>query len=140
MNRYISKSYTTKKNTIYRQYAERGQLQCQLLLVLFKSFLRGSGWAHEFGVEIQPKGVSEICPLYLPMFEFSLCISFKSLWILEQQYFDQQFALSNMLVLIYFKLKCSKLNFNRVTWPIQLNGYRVSIGVLHPKNYFILRI
>ena len=26
MNRYISKSYTTNKNTIYRQYAERGQL------------------------------------------------------------------------------------------------------------------
>ena len=32
-NRYISKSYTTNKNTIDRQYSERGQLQCQLLLV-----------------------------------------------------------------------------------------------------------
>ena len=26
MNRYISKSYTTSKNTIDRQYTERGQL------------------------------------------------------------------------------------------------------------------
>ena len=34
MNRYISKSYTTSKNTIDRQYTERGQLQCQLLLVV----------------------------------------------------------------------------------------------------------
>ena len=34
MNRYISKSYTTSKNIIDRQYTERGQLQCQLLLVL----------------------------------------------------------------------------------------------------------
>ena len=33
INRYISKSYTTSKNTIGRQYTERGQLQCQLLLV-----------------------------------------------------------------------------------------------------------
>ena len=33
MNRYISKSYTTSKNTIDRQHTERGQLQCQLLLV-----------------------------------------------------------------------------------------------------------
>ena len=32
MNRYISKSYTTSKNTIDRQYTERRQLQCQLLL------------------------------------------------------------------------------------------------------------
>ena len=31
MNRYISKSYKTSKNTIDRQYTERGQLQCQLL-------------------------------------------------------------------------------------------------------------
>ena len=28
MNRYISKSYKTSKNTIDRQYTERGQLQC----------------------------------------------------------------------------------------------------------------
>ena len=34
MNRYISKSYTTSKNIIDQQYTERGQLQCQLLLVL----------------------------------------------------------------------------------------------------------
>ena len=34
MNRYISKSYTTSKKTIDRQYTERGQLKCQLLLVL----------------------------------------------------------------------------------------------------------
>ena len=34
MNRYISKSYTTSKNTVERQYTERGQLECQLLLVL----------------------------------------------------------------------------------------------------------
>ena len=33
MNRYISKSYTTTKNTIDWQYTQRGQLQCQLLLV-----------------------------------------------------------------------------------------------------------
>ena len=33
MNRYISKSYTTSKNTIDRQYTERGQLKCQLFLV-----------------------------------------------------------------------------------------------------------
>ena len=33
MNRYISKSYTTNKIAINRQYTERGQLQCQLLLV-----------------------------------------------------------------------------------------------------------
>ena len=33
MNRYISKSYTTSKNAIDRQYIERGQLQCQLFLV-----------------------------------------------------------------------------------------------------------
>ena len=30
---YISKSYTTSKNAIDRQYTERGQLQCQLLLL-----------------------------------------------------------------------------------------------------------
>ena len=35
MNRYISKNYTTSKNTIDRQYTERGQLQCQLLLVIY---------------------------------------------------------------------------------------------------------
>ena len=35
MNRYISKSYTTSKNTIGRQYTERGQLWCQLLLVIY---------------------------------------------------------------------------------------------------------
>ena len=35
MDRYISKSYTTSKNTINRQYTERGQLWCQLLLVIF---------------------------------------------------------------------------------------------------------
>ena len=41
MNRYISKSYATSKNTIDRQYTERGQLWCQLLLVLqYCSFLR----------------------------------------------------------------------------------------------------
>ena len=34
VNRHISKSYTTSKNTIDRQYTERGQLQCQLLLVV----------------------------------------------------------------------------------------------------------
>ena len=34
MNRYISKSYTTTKNTIDLQYTERGQLRCQLLLVI----------------------------------------------------------------------------------------------------------
>ena len=34
MNQYISKSYTTSKNTIEQLYTERGQLQCQLLLVL----------------------------------------------------------------------------------------------------------
>ena len=33
LNRYISKSYTTSKNTIDQQYTERGQLRCQLLLV-----------------------------------------------------------------------------------------------------------
>ena len=33
MNWYISKSFTTRKNTIDRQYTERGQLLCQLLLV-----------------------------------------------------------------------------------------------------------
>ena len=33
MNRYISKSYTTSKYTVDRQYTERGQLQCQLILV-----------------------------------------------------------------------------------------------------------
>ena len=36
MNRYISKSYITSKNAINRQYTERGQLQCQLLLVYKK--------------------------------------------------------------------------------------------------------
>ena len=37
MNRYIfSKSYTTSKNPIDRQYTEQGQLQCRLLLVLAK--------------------------------------------------------------------------------------------------------
>ena len=35
MNRCFSKSYTTSKNTIEGQYTERGQLQCQLLLVIF---------------------------------------------------------------------------------------------------------
>ena len=34
MNRYMSKSYTTTKNTIDLQYTERGQLRCQLLLVI----------------------------------------------------------------------------------------------------------
>ena len=34
MNRYISKSYTTSKNTTDRQHTERGQLYCQLLLVV----------------------------------------------------------------------------------------------------------
>ena len=36
MNRYtcISKSYTTTKNTIDRQYTKRGKLQCQLLLII----------------------------------------------------------------------------------------------------------
>ena len=38
MNRYISKSYTTSKNTIDRQYTERGQLWCQLLLVIIIYF------------------------------------------------------------------------------------------------------
>ena len=33
INRYISKSYTTSKNTIDLQFTERGQLWCQLLLV-----------------------------------------------------------------------------------------------------------
>ena len=33
MNQYISKSYTTTKNTSDRQHTERGQLYCQLLLV-----------------------------------------------------------------------------------------------------------
>ena len=33
MDRYISKSYTTTKNTIARQYTGRRQLLCQLLLV-----------------------------------------------------------------------------------------------------------
>ena len=33
MNRYVSNSYTTTKNTIDRQHTERGQLYCQLLLV-----------------------------------------------------------------------------------------------------------
>ena len=32
MDRYISKRYTTTKNTIARQYTERRQLLCQLLL------------------------------------------------------------------------------------------------------------
>ena len=31
MNRYISKSYTTTKNTIHRQYTEQGQRKCHLL-------------------------------------------------------------------------------------------------------------
>ena len=30
----ISKSYTTTKNTIDRQYTKRGKLQCQLLLII----------------------------------------------------------------------------------------------------------
>ena len=34
MDRYISKSYTSTKNTIARQYTERRQLLCQLLLVI----------------------------------------------------------------------------------------------------------
>ena len=34
MDRYISKRYTTTKNTIARQYTERRQLLCQLLLVI----------------------------------------------------------------------------------------------------------
>ena len=36
VNRYtcISKSYTTTKNTIDRQYTKRGKLQCQLLLII----------------------------------------------------------------------------------------------------------
>jgi len=34
MDRYISKSYTTTKNTIARQYTERRQLLWQILLVI----------------------------------------------------------------------------------------------------------
>ena len=41
MNRYISKSYTTSKNTFDRQYTEWGQLQCQLLLVVCQKPLYG---------------------------------------------------------------------------------------------------
>ena len=43
MNRYISKSYTTSKNTIDRQYTERGQLWCQLPLACEQAFGR-TGW------------------------------------------------------------------------------------------------
>ena len=41
MNRKISKSQTTSKNTFDRQYIERGQLQCQLLLVVCQKPLYG---------------------------------------------------------------------------------------------------
>ena len=42
VNRYtcISKSYTTTKNTIDRQYTERGKLWCQLLLVVLIKRIR----------------------------------------------------------------------------------------------------
>ena len=36
----ISKSYTTTKNTIDRQYTKRGKLQCQLLLIIGLLVLR----------------------------------------------------------------------------------------------------
>ena len=53
MNRYISRTYTTSKNTIDRQYTERGQLQCQLLLV-------GNNRIQEFSPAKEGKIISQI--------------------------------------------------------------------------------
>ena len=59
MDRYISKSYTTSKNTINRQYTERGQLWCQLLLVIFLYVFK-----HNTSPVIQSGNLSSLIILY----------------------------------------------------------------------------
>ena len=104
MNRYISKSYTTSKNTIDRQYKERGQLQCQLLLVFNSSLANG----------IFPRNPGGI--IYLRKAEEAIQTIISK--IFERIIYNQLFAILYRIIIF-----CLNTNLDSVRFIQQLHPY-----------------
>ena len=100
MNRYISKSYTTSKNTIDRQYTDRGQLWCQLLLVRRLSSIH-KGQTPPYFVEV-------LNPLGLPGGYLAYVAAPSPLGATQQSFFTGRFALRSFFNIYHFWPACSR--------------------------------